>query len=1652
MTSAVSANGGTVTINADGTLNYTPALNYVGDDVVTYTVTDSTGLSTTGTLTVTVTAVNNDAPITAPDTATTAEDTLLANINVLANDSDPDAGDVLTVTSAVSANGGTVTINADGTLNYTPALNYVGDDVVTYTVTDSTGLSTTGTLTVTVTAVNNDAPITAPDTATTAEDTLLANINVLANDSDPDAGDVLTVTSAVSANGGTVTINADGTLNYTPALNYVGDDVVTYTVTDAAGQTTTSTITVTVTGVNDVPVATPTTATTNEDTAVTLTPSVTDPDAGDVLTVTSAVSANGGTVTINADGTLNYTPALNYVGDDVVTYTVTDAAGQTTTSTITVTVTGVNDVPVATPTTATTNEDTAVTLTPSVTDPDAGDVLTVTSAVSANGGTVTINADGTLNYTPALNYVGDDVVTYTVTDAAGQTTTSTITVTVTGVNDAPVATPTTATTNEDTAVTLTPSVTDPDAGDVLTVTSAVSANGGTVTINADGTLNYTPALNYVGDDVVTYTVTDSTGLTTTGTLTVTVTAVNDAPIAVDDVVYVPKDISFTSTTSVLANDTDVDSPILTVQSFTIAGDTTVYNVGQTATITGVGTFTMDTTGNYTFTPIVNYSGPVPLVTYTVTDGTLTDTGVLSLTIDPLDAINDVATLNIGNVTATVGPEIQTTDVQVLGLAEASNGTDGSASVVIDSYSVLHVEVSQEALVAVADGYRVDIVDAAGNIVASTNPNDPNLVGQVLTPIIGGTLGLSGTNTLTADFLGLPAGTYSVVVHNDQNQLSRLLDSDGSGGVSLQELGDNGILLGAENQTLIVNTVVNALNNPILGIDLNLGSTVEPLLNTVLNLINTTGQETPVSELVGILGDILSDPLILPIIGDTGLSVTGVLDSLVSTLATTLLANTLTLLQTTTITTQLTEYNVDPANSTITGNNVISDADPAGNDVLGIGITTVTKVSYTNAAGVTTIEDVDPLTGANIVGDYGILHINADGSYTYTANGNPAVTGPEDIFTYTLSDGFTSDTATLTINLTDNVAPTQTPNITAISTDTGTQGDWSTADNSPTIIGTLNNPLLPGEKVQVQIDGGAWVDAYMDPNDTNAADGWTWFYGSNDLTVGNHTVAVRLIDGSGNVGTNTDTQAITIEGNQAPIPIVNQGLLGGLIGADLLGLIDLGDQTYIAYDPDNNLQSISISYQVPLDLSTGFDLAASNQIAAELGLQFSVVHTNFSNTVDNNGTPLNPLDDIITTTFPSSTLTITAIDGGVIDNLAVNELLRSVYLTATLNLGVAPTYSITTTDMNGLTDTDSATTLIDIGLFAGSGDPTVIQGTPGDNIVNGTSANQHLYGFAGDDILLAGDGDDLLRGGAGTDQLFGEDGDDVLVFDAADTVIDGGMGNDTLLITITTAAILGSATAVHDIEKIQLGTENEAVTLTLGADGAAKATGAGSQLFVEGDGNDTLNLLGGVFVGQVLINGQAYEQYSLDGTTVLVNPAVAVTLQDSTITGTTSGETLNGTIESETLSGLDGDDTLNAGAGNDLLLGGNGNDVLNGQAGNDTLTGGLGADTAIFNVLDNADNAGGNGFDAWNDFHLGNTATDPNADVIDISNLLVGYTGDGSAPSLAGYVSVSSDGTTTTISIDRDGGAGGLYSNVTLLSIDVDTTLTDLINNNQLNLF
>ena len=172
-------------------------------------------------LTVTVTAVN-DGPVAANDAATTAEDTAVG-IAVLANDTDLD-GDNLSVTAIGAALHGSAVANADGTIAYTPAANYAGADTFSYTIGDGQGGSATGTVSVTVTAVN-DGPTAVNDTATTAEDTS-ASIVVLANDTDPD-GDTLTVTSIGAAAHGTAVANADGTVAYPPAANYAGVDSIT---------------------------------------------------------------------------------------------------------------------------------------------------------------------------------------------------------------------------------------------------------------------------------------------------------------------------------------------------------------------------------------------------------------------------------------------------------------------------------------------------------------------------------------------------------------------------------------------------------------------------------------------------------------------------------------------------------------------------------------------------------------------------------------------------------------------------------------------------------------------------------------------------------------------------------------------------------------------------------------------------------------------------------------------------------------------------------------------------------------------------------------------------------------------------------------------------------------------------------------------------------------------------------------------------------------------------------------------------------------------------------------------------------------------------------------------------------------------------------
>ncbi|MFN3972658.1 MAG: Hint domain-containing protein [Gemmobacter sp.] len=188
----------------------------------------------------------------------------------------------------------------------------------------------------TVDNLGDGTPTPQPDTAVTDEDTPVT-IPVLDNDTDPQ-GQPLTVIGGEAPNG-TVVINPDGTITYTPDQDYNGQDIITYTVRDPDGNTATSTVTVTINPVNDDPVANPDTAATGVGVPVIIPVLANDTDVdGDPLSILGIPTATEGTVTVNPDGTITFTPPTGFIGTSTITYAITDGNGGTDTSTVTVSV------------------------------------------------------------------------------------------------------------------------------------------------------------------------------------------------------------------------------------------------------------------------------------------------------------------------------------------------------------------------------------------------------------------------------------------------------------------------------------------------------------------------------------------------------------------------------------------------------------------------------------------------------------------------------------------------------------------------------------------------------------------------------------------------------------------------------------------------------------------------------------------------------------------------------------------------------------------------------------------------------------------------------------------------------------------------------------------------------------------------------------------------------------------------------------------------------------------------------------------------------------------------------------------------------------------------------------------------------------------
>ncbi|WP_458796866.1 tandem-95 repeat protein [Vibrio parahaemolyticus] len=556
---SVSGNSNVLVSIENGIATISPTADWNGSETLTFTATDPSGESISQTVNFTVAPV---ADIVA-DKATVVEDTPTI-IKVLGNDTFESTDKVVSLDAENGPKNGTVIVNNDGTVTYTPDDNYVGEDTFTYIVT-SGGVSESTTVEVNVTPVN-DAPVAKDDIATTQEDTSVT-IDVLPNDTDVD-GDKLSIQSAsVPEAQGKVEI-VDGKLVFTPAENFNGDAEITYTVTDGA-LTDQATVKVTVNAVNDTPVVESNIA--DQALAEDFTPYTIDLNTAfsDVDNVdgelTFSVSGNSNIQVAIVNGIATITPTADWNGSETLTFTATDPSGESISQTVNFTVAPVADIVADSVTVV---EDTPTIIKVLGNDTFEGDdkVVSLDTNNGPANGTVSINPDGSVTYTPNDNYHGTDSFTYIVT-SGGVSESTTVSVDVTPVNDAPVAKDDIATTQEDTAVTIDVLSNDTDVdGDKLSIQSAtVPEAQGKVEI-VDGKLVFTPAENFNGQAEITYTVTDGQ-LTDEAKVTVTVNPVNDAPtIKVDAVESITEDaVSIDTVVATLTvRDTDTSEDQLTV--------------------------------------------------------------------------------------------------------------------------------------------------------------------------------------------------------------------------------------------------------------------------------------------------------------------------------------------------------------------------------------------------------------------------------------------------------------------------------------------------------------------------------------------------------------------------------------------------------------------------------------------------------------------------------------------------------------------------------------------------------------------------------------------------------------------------------------------------------------------------------------------------------------------------------------------------------------------------------------------------------------------------------------------------------------------------------------------------------------------------------
>ena len=607
--------GGTVSFDGVGTaqtIRFTPAANYNGPVTFTYTIRNNINDVATGTVTMNITAVN-DAPIVINTAFSVTEDPasplLIAPTDVFSPGPANESAQVITlsIVTPPPANQGTAVINASGILEFTPAANFVGTVIMVVRGTDNgtPAQSTNATLTVTVSAVN-DAPVIVQTTFSVAEDSatplVILPTQIFAPGPANESAQTVTLSlvSTPEPSQGVATILANGSLQFVPALNFFGpvSFVVRGTDNGTPALSTDATLTINVTPVNDGPIAVDDTGSSARFNVIGLTGTPTPLDvmrndsAGpnessiDTIRIRSVTTTTlGATVTLNADRTrVIYTPPTTAVNQtDFFSYTIEDNAGLTSTARTEVFILpptfpfAVDDQFSTSEKTVDTSYPINVTANDFVNEGFVSQLLSIVQQPQPGKGTATVVGTDTPNdpsddrvvYTaPAHVNGGPILVVYQMTDSkpGSVPVNATLTIQISEVNDPPAPFGKNVAVNEDTTLDIDGQAFTSDISrgpfedsQTLTITGVqlLTAGSGTVSL-VNGSIRFVPSANFNGVAEVLYTVRDNGTTagtldpkTASATLTISVSAVNDAPITVAKTLPTPPTVYLEGNTTTI---------------------------------------------------------------------------------------------------------------------------------------------------------------------------------------------------------------------------------------------------------------------------------------------------------------------------------------------------------------------------------------------------------------------------------------------------------------------------------------------------------------------------------------------------------------------------------------------------------------------------------------------------------------------------------------------------------------------------------------------------------------------------------------------------------------------------------------------------------------------------------------------------------------------------------------------------------------------------------------------------------------------------------------------------------------------------------------------------------------------------------------------